>query len=100
MPNVFSADLSEQDRELLSFMLERAAEEGATRALRRLGFDDEHATADIAEMRSLIGAFRDLRRHTRQLFIRWLAYLIVGFVIMVVGSKLGVSLPGLRSTGP
>ena len=43
-------------------LLEEAAEEGARKALERLGLHDANAATDVHEMRSLLEAWRDVRR--------------------------------------
>ncbi len=44
-------------------LLELAAERGAKRALADVGLVDEHAAADIRDLRSLLGAIR-IAKHT------------------------------------
>ena len=48
--------------EELEDMLDRAARRGAKEALRSIGLLDDDAHKDIAEMRSLIEAWRDTRK--------------------------------------
>lgn len=48
--------------EELEEMLDRAARRGATEALRSIGLLDDAAHKDIAEMRSLLEAWRDTRK--------------------------------------
>ncbi len=48
--------------EKLQEMLHKAAEEGAKRALDRLGLHDEDAAKDVQEMRGLLETWRDVRR--------------------------------------
>ena len=48
--------------EKLEELLANAAEAGAKRALERLGLHDEDAAKDVHEMRSLLEAWRDVRR--------------------------------------
>ena len=45
--------------EELEDMLDRAAQRGATAALREVGLHDDDARKDIQEMRSLLEAWRD-----------------------------------------
>ena len=49
------ADLTEEQ---LEAMLDRAAKKGASEALREIGLQDEDASSDIKEMRSLLDAWR------------------------------------------
>jgi hypothetical protein len=46
----------------LEAMLERAAEKGAQKALHSLGLQDDDAPKDVAELRSLLDAWRDVRQ--------------------------------------
>lgn len=46
----------------IEVMLERAAERGAQKALHSLGLHDDAAPADVAELRSLLDSWRDVRR--------------------------------------
>ena len=48
--------------EELEEMLDRAARRGAKEALRSIGLLDDQAHKDIAEMRSLLEAWRDTRK--------------------------------------
>jgi hypothetical protein len=48
--------------ERLRTLLESAAQEGAKRALEQLGLHDDEAAVDVREMRSLLEAWRDVRR--------------------------------------
>jgi len=48
--------------EELEAMLDRAARRGAKEALRSIGLLDDDAHRDIAEMRSLLEAWRDTRK--------------------------------------
>ena len=56
--------------EKLQEMLHKAAETGAKRALERLGLHDEDAAKDVEEMRSLLEAWRDVRRTAWQTFVQ------------------------------
>lgn len=46
----------------LESILERAAEKGAQKALHSLGLQDDDAPQDVAELRSLLEAWRDVRK--------------------------------------
>lgn len=46
----------------LEILLTNAAEVGAKRALEQLGLHDANAATDVHEMRSLLEAWRDVRR--------------------------------------
>ncbi len=46
----------------LQELLEAAVEQGTKRALEQLGLHDDEAAVDVKEMRSLLEAWRDVRR--------------------------------------
>ena len=61
----------------LEALIARASEEGARRALRRIGLADAHAGADIHELRTLLEAWRAIRRTARETAIRWLVTMLL-----------------------
>lgn len=66
--------------EELEAMLDRAAKRGATEALRSIGLLDEDAHRDIAEMRSLLEAWRDTRKSVWSTFIRIVTAAVLTFI--------------------
>ena len=54
----------------LEAMLDRAAKRGAKEALASIGLLDEKAHKDIADMRSLLDAWRDTRKSVWSTFIK------------------------------
>lgn len=73
-------------------MLERAAQKGAREVLKQLGLDDDHAARDLAEIRSMLSIFRDMRREALLTFSRWATVFILGLLVLVVWSKANVSI--------
>jgi hypothetical protein len=67
--------------EKLQEMLHKAAETGAKRALEQLGLHDEDAAKDVEEMRSLLEAWRDVRRAAWQTFVQ---SCIKGLLLVIV----------------
>ena len=61
----------------LEMILERAAEKGAQKALHSLGLQDEDASQDVAELRSLLEAWRDVR----QTMLRTAASVVTAFLL-------------------
>lgn len=47
-------------------LIEEAAEEGAKRALERLGLHDDDAPRDVLELRSLLDSYRAVKRGVMQ----------------------------------
>lgn len=64
----------------LRAMIERAAEEGARRALERIGLHDETAAADVRDLRGLLDAWRDVNRTARQTVTRVLTTALLGII--------------------
>lgn len=54
----------------LQELLEAAVETGTKRALERLGLHDDEAATDVHEMRSLLEAWRDVRRTAWQTLVQ------------------------------
>ena len=69
-------------------LLELAAERGAKRALANVGLVDEHAAADIRDLRSLLGAIRVAKRTAWQTVIRLLTTSLILALIGGVAIKL------------
>jgi len=69
-------------------LMARAAEEGAKRALERIGLHDEHAGRDISELRNLLDAWRDARSTVWKTIIR----VITTAVLVALGAGLAVKL--------
>jgi hypothetical protein len=65
----------------LKQLLEEAAETGAKRALERLGLHDEDAAKDVHEMRSLLEAWRDVRRTAWHTFVQ---SIVKGLLLVIV----------------
>ena len=75
------------DENLLRGMLEAAAETGAKKALQRIGLDDEKATNDMRELRSLVETFRQMKRDvvatiTKAFTTLFLAALALGALVL------------------
>lgn len=69
----------------LRALVEEASEAGARRALAGIGLSDRKAGEDVAELRELLGAWRDAKRSAGKAAIGWivrvmLAGLLIGLV--------------------
>jgi len=73
-------------RRTLMGLIEAASEEGATKALARLGLHDESAGNDIRELRDLLDAWRDTRRTAWRTFVRW----VTGAFILLILAGLAI----------
>ena len=77
----------------LEAMLQRAAEAGADAALRKLGLHDENATHDVAELRSLLDSWRDVRRTMLKTTVAILTTFLLGAMAVGTVSKIWKSGP-------
>lgn len=66
--------------EELEAMLDRAARRGAKEALTSIGLLDEDAHKDIAEMRSLLDAWRDTRKSIWTTVVRVSTAALLAFI--------------------
>ncbi|HEU4959880.1 MAG TPA: DUF6127 family protein [Sphingomonas sp.] len=73
----------------LRAIVEEAGELGATRALTRLGLADAAAQRDVAELRELLGAWREAKRSAWKAAIGWLARLVSVLLLAGLAVKLG-----------
>ena len=71
------------DLATLRAIAEEAGELGASRALARLGLDDAGAAKDMAELRELLGAWRDAKRSAWRAVIGWVAR--IGGALLLAG---------------
>lgn len=68
-------------------MIDRAAERGAERALHSLGLHDDHAAIDVAELRSLLGAWRTVRMSMLKTASSMLTAFLLGALALGAGLK-------------
>lgn len=62
----------------LQRLLETAAEEGAKRALARVGLHDDTAGEDVRDLRDILNAFRSAKRSMMDTFVRAVTMIIIG----------------------
>lgn len=75
----------------LRAIAEEAGELGARRALARLGLDDPGAGKDMAELRVLLGAWRDAKRSALKTAAGWATHLLLATLLVGLAVKLGFS---------
>ncbi len=73
----------------LRAIAEEAGELGASRALARLGLSDAAAEKDMAELRELLGAWRDAKRSVWKALIGWIARMLLALVLVGLAVRLG-----------
>jgi hypothetical protein len=62
----------------LKQLIESAAEAGADRALVKVGLHDEHAGADVRELRGLLDSWRETKKTVTQTIARTITTAILG----------------------
>lgn len=77
------------DLTTLRAVAEEAGELGAARALARLGLDDPAAAKDMAELRELLGAWRDAKRSVWKAALGWIARIAGALLLTGLAAKLG-----------
>lgn len=73
----------------LRAIAEEAGELGAQRALARLGLEDRGAAKDMAELRELLGAWRDAKRSALKAAFSWAGRMAAALVLVGLAVKLG-----------
>ena len=81
------------DGAVLRALIEEASELGARRALARLGLADAAARDDMADLRQLLGAWRDAKTSAWKAAVDWAVR--CGLALLVVGLAMKLGLPGL-----
>ena len=66
----------------LQNMLNAAGEEGARRALERVGLHDEKASKDIDDLRDLLSSYRELQSTVLKTIAKWITMGILGFIAL------------------
>lgn len=77
------------DLSTLRAIAEEAGELGASRALARLGLSDAAAEKDMAELRELLGAWRDAKKSVWKALIGWIARMLLALVLVGLAVRLG-----------
>lgn len=77
------------DLATLRAIAEEAGELGAQRALARLGLEDVGAAKDMAELRELLGAWRDAKRSALKAAFSWAGRMAAALVLVGLAVKLG-----------
>lgn len=73
----------------LRAIAEEAGERSAQRALSRLGLEDNGAAKDMAELRELLGAWRDAKRSALKAAFQWAGRMVAALVLVGLAVKLG-----------
>lgn len=77
------------DLATLRAIAEEAGDLGASRALARLGLADAAAEKDMAELRELLGAWRDAKTSAWKALIGWVVRMLLALVLVGLAVRLG-----------
>ncbi|MDN4630253.1 DUF6127 family protein [Sphingomonas sp. PvP056] len=77
------------DLTTLRAIAEEAGEVAATRALARLGLDDGAAPKDMAELRELLGAWRDAKKRVWKAALGWVVRIAGALLLTGIAVKTG-----------
>lgn len=77
------------DLTTLRGIAEEAGELGANRALTRLGLADASAAKDMADLRELLGAWRDAKKSAVRAVAGWIVRMSLALVMIGLAVKLG-----------
>ena len=72
----------------LEAMLERAANDGARKALAAIGLHDERAAGDIEDLRELLTAWRTTKSEAGKTLVKWLTMGLLSAIAFGVYVKL------------
>jgi len=78
-------------RDTLAELVEAASEEGARRALNRIGLHDENAGHDMRELRDLLEAWRKTKTTAWHTLVRWLTTIFI--LLILAGLAMRLKLP-------
>jgi hypothetical protein len=70
-------------------LVEEASEQGAERALTRLGLSDAEARKDLDELRDLLSAWRDAKRSAVRAAIDWIARGLAVLLLLGMAVRFG-----------
>lgn len=79
----------------LRAMVEEASELGAQRVLTAIGLDDDHATADLIELRQLLRAWRDAKASAWKAAVEWCVRGVLALLLLGIAWRLG-AMEGLQ----
>lgn len=91
--NIPETEIKSLNLSLLHELIAEASEQGAARALSRLGLADEGASKDMAELRELLSAWRDAKRSATKAAVGWVVR--VGLALVLIGLAVKLGLTGL-----
>ena len=85
------AELTDEGGDLVTLraIVEEASDLGAARVLSRMGLADDHAPTDMAELRQLLGAWRDAKASAWKAAIGWVVRAVLALLLFAIAVRLG-----------
>ena len=74
----------------LRAIVEEASDLGAARVLDRMGLSDDRARNDFAELRELLGAWRDAKASAWKAAIQWAVRGVLALLLIGIAVRLGL----------
>lgn len=74
----------------LRAIVEEASDLGAARVLSRMGLADDHALTDMAEIRQLLGAWRDAKASAWKAVVTWVVRGLLALLLLGIAVRTGL----------
>ncbi|MGE8134509.1 DUF6127 family protein [Novosphingobium subterraneum] len=74
----------------LRAIVEEASDLGAARVLSRMGLADDHALTDMAELRQLLGAWRDAKASAWKAVVTWVVRGLLALLLLGIAVRTGL----------
>ncbi len=75
----------------LRAIVEEAGDLGAQRVLNRMGLNDASASADLLELRQLLGAWRDAKASAWRAAVNWVVRAVLALLLVGIAYRLGLA---------
>ncbi|ABD27555.1 hypothetical protein Saro_3120 [Novosphingobium aromaticivorans DSM 12444] len=73
----------------LRAIVEEASDLGAARVLARMGLADDNAHGDLAELRQLLGAWRDAKASAWKAAVNWAVRAVLALLLFAIAVRFG-----------
>ncbi|MCY1670809.1 DUF6127 family protein [Novosphingobium sp. SL115] len=86
---IAQAEAEGSDLVTLRAVVEEASDLGAARALARMGLADADAHSDLAELRQLLGAWRDAKASAWKAAVHWVVRAALALLLLGIAVRFG-----------
>jgi hypothetical protein len=86
---IAQAEAEGSDLVTLRAVVEEASDMGAARALARMGLADADAHSDLAELRQLLGAWRDAKASAWKAAVNWVVRAALALLLLGIAVRFG-----------